>query len=267
VLMPLTAEALRRVCKPFVGGNDVKAFLASFVVLNFLIIFAGFWLLFRYLSIWFPDGYALGGVLFSACSMLVGFSEHFYQPWSLLEPALFTLGLLLLYRHMYIVFGIVIALATLNRETGILLALAYPVVNLFLPADRRTTASASSRRLWLSLIFLLIWATIYAGLRLTLGNVAHIHDLAYLWHNNLQRIASTLTYMMLFFGLAWVFAIAGIKRAPFFVRRTLWLIVPFAALFLVFGNWYEVRLLMTLYPLLLPPLLAYFAPLKEERPA
>lgn len=267
VLLPLTAEALRLALKPALGNDDAKAFLASFAVLNFLIVFAGFWLLYRYCSLWFPEIYALCAVLFSALSMLIGFNYHFYQPWSLLEPALFTGGLLALYHRRWLTLGVLIAVATLNRETSLLSALAYPAVWLFLPADRSAQAPPAAQRFLRSLLYIMIWAIVYGGLRIVYGNAPHVHSLTFIWGHNLEQWARSFVYLGLFFGLGWVFAVAGIRRAPWFVKRTWWLIAPFAVLFLVFGNWYETRLLTTLYPLLLPALLAYFAPLKEERPA
>ncbi|HPM78783.1 MAG TPA: hypothetical protein PK961_16960, partial [bacterium] len=265
--LPLTAEALRLALKPAFGGDDAQAFLASFVMLNFLIIFAGLWLLFRYCSLWFPEIYSLAAVLFSALSMLVGFNHHYYQPWSLLEPALFTGGLLALYHRCWLTLGLLIAVATLNRETSLVLALTYPVVWLFLPTDQQEQAPPAAQRFLRSLLYITIWALVYGGLRLVYGNVPHVHSLSFIWGRNLEQWPLSIVYLGLFFGLAWVYAMFGLGRLPFFPRRTAVLLLLYAAMFVVFQHWYEVRMLMTVYPLLLPALLAYFAPLKEERPA
>jgi len=267
VLLPLTAEALRLALKPAFGGDDAQAFLASFVMLNFLIVFAGFWLLYLYCSLWFPEIYALCAVLFSALSMFVGFSYHYYQPWSLLEPALFTGGLLALYHRRWLALGLLIAVATLNRETSLVLALAYPAVWLFLPADRREPAPPAAQRFLRSLLYIMIWALVYSGLRLVYGNVPHMHSLSFIWGRNLEQWPLSIVYLGLFFGLAWVYAMFGLRRLPFFPRRTALLLLLYAALYVVFQHWYEVRMLMTIYPLILPALLAYFAPQGEERPA
>jgi hypothetical protein len=59
------------------------------------------------------------------CKYAVGFRDHYYQPWSLLEPATIALGLHLIYHKKFGWLAGLIAISTLNRETGIFLAAAY----------------------------------------------------------------------------------------------------------------------------------------------
>jgi hypothetical protein len=53
-------------------------------------------------------------------------------------------------------------------------------------------------------------------------------------------------------GTGWLLAILGFGRAPRFVKRTTALLAVYLPAYLIFGYWYEVRLLMPLYPVLLP---------------
>ena len=57
-------------------------------------------------------------------------------------------------------------------------------------------------------------------------------------------------------GTGWLLAAYGVPAAPLFVRRMLLLVVLYLPLYLVFGYWYEVRLLMPLYPVLVPAVVA-----------
>ena len=53
-------------------------------------IFATLMMLFLWLKLWFSQDQALIGVLFIAGVMPITFQNHYFQPWSLLEPDLFS---------------------------------------------------------------------------------------------------------------------------------------------------------------------------------
>ena len=67
-------------------------------------------------------------------------------------------------------------------------------------------------------------------------------------------------------GAFWIFALFGLPRAPAFVRRSALVIPAYLAVVAIWGIWWEVRLLMPLYPLLLPLALSYlFEPRRDAR--
>lgn len=53
-------------------------------------------------------------------------------------------------------------------------------------------------------------------------------------------------------GAGWPLAVVGLRRAPAFLRGATWVVLPYLAVFLIWGTWREMRLLTTLYPVLLP---------------
>ena len=69
------------------------------------------------------------------------------------------------------------------------------------------------------------------------------------------RLILAVEHWVLFMGLGWVLVFLGLRRAPEFVYRMALLVPLYLPAVLVFGVWFEVRLLMPMYPVLLPLLL------------
>ncbi|MBI4720091.1 MAG: hypothetical protein HY770_02460 [Chitinivibrionia bacterium] len=103
--------------------------------------------------------------------------------------------------------------------------------------------------------------------RFAQGSAPYVHELPDILNKNLD--AKNLGYMglnlVLFLGFVWVFAARGFAQAPVFVRRMALFIPLYLPFVAVFGVWKEVRLLMPLYPVLIPAALAWLFPLKEGR--
>jgi hypothetical protein len=106
-----------------------------------------------------------------------------------------------------------------------------------------------------------IWVTVTLGLHLALGEGGATSSFAPLWRDNLRHLPIALVNIGLFLGPLWIAALVGLRRAPLAARRTAWLIPPFVAAVGIWGYWWDVRLLMSLYPLLVPLVLsALFSP-------
>ena len=106
---------------------------------------------------------------------------------------------------------------------------------------------------------------IFVGLRLVRGGAPPVDQLAEVWSRNLDRNNLTAAGMVLvlFLGLGWIFAALGFARAPDFIRRVARVIPFYLLAFAIWGWWREARILTTLYPILVPLLLAYcYAPRK-----
>ena len=87
----------------------------------------------------------------------------------------------------------------------------------------------------------------------------HVHSIEDLFLGNINPTSIFLAAVSasLFCGPFWVFAPLGLRYAPSFLKRT-GLVVPFyLATVAVWGVWKEVRLLMPLYPTLIPLGLPY----------
>jgi hypothetical protein len=207
--------------------------------------------LYVYLSNWYQPPLALIGALLVAATMPIALRHHFYAPYSLVEPTFLILGLHAIYhgRARYVL--ILAVLASLNRETGILI----PIALLFHEWRARTYG----RRFVTAMAGVGLSILTIAALRLLLGPAPESITLDAVRDINLspEGLKAATTNVALFAGVTgWVLAAAGWRHAPPFVRQQApiaWLYLPIVA---VFGVWYEVRLLMPLYPLLIPAIVA-----------
>jgi len=253
VLVPYVTEGLIRLLTPYMGY--AKAFVASYLVYDCAALIFLFVALFAYFRVWFTSDLSLAGVFFVAATIWVAFRDQFFQPWSLLEPAFFALALWCVRMRREALLTAVIALAVFTRETAVFIVFAY-----LLTATDSSGAQADkwwppSRRIIIRfLLYLLLWALISGGLRLVLGEAPLSAPIAEALEHNLKT--SSLLYAArswaLFMGFFWTWPALGLKHAPPFVRRSAWVIPLYIPAVLTFGIWCEVRLLMFLYPVLIP---------------
>ena len=245
LLVPVIVELLGRLIP--VGNQPLASFLVGYALFYQFSIMFSLLLLLIYLRQWYSPAQALVGVLVVAVSLLVAFGDGYFQPWSLLEIGLFTAGLLAIYKSQHWWLAVLIALATLNRETGVFLVLAYLVMR----AKRTWPFVTRADLLWTGL-YGAIWGSLYGGVRLWLGPAPQL-ALIQIQQMNLQPGALLMTAVngFLFLGVFWVFVWRGRQTADPFIRAT-WRIVPIYLLaVLVFGVWVEVRLITPLYPILI----------------
>jgi hypothetical protein len=257
VLAPFSADILTNTLSPFLVQS--KAFLISYALIDIVSISALLLALFLFLKIWFPIEYSLIGALFAASTMVIAFRDHYFQPWSLLEAAIFSFALLFIFNKKYLILGLTILIATLNRET----ALFIPFIFLFTNFDFLNSSKGKPRirkeTILLFIAFFSIWAVTYTGIRLLIGSTGHMYTVKELWIRNtyLSNLIRSFLTNGLFLGFFWIFAGLGFKAAPKFIKQAT-LIIPFYLTpIIIFGNWYEVRLLMPLYPILIPLGLSY----------
>jgi hypothetical protein len=259
VLAPFIGQTLTGALAPFMGITD--AFIAAFAIFDGLAIFASLVALYYYLREWFSSGLSLVGALFAGSMMQVTYNYHWYQPWSLLEPAFFAFGLWLVHRRRYLPFLAVVFVATLNRETGGFLALAYLVVEIGRWIDARRSGEDPPRAPVAahSAGAFAAWALAYFGMMALLGPGPRNEPFSQVLRDNLipGNIYLAILNNWLFLGVFWIFAFLGIKKAPRFVVRTAWIAPLYVGALIAFTRWIEVRPLMTLYPILVPLGLSY----------
>jgi len=260
VLVPHTTDVIVRALTS--RFRDDQAFLLAYALYDFVAFSLLLFVLFWYLREWFSPVAALLGVLFVACTMPVAFDDHYFQPWSWLEVALFSLGLFALVRKRDGMFAALVLLASLNRETGLWLALAHPLTRWSFDELKHAPRSSRLRAAISSIAMLAIWAGIFLGLRQVLGSAPHVNTLAQAWASNTtgRNLLRTGLRIVVLFGAFGVFAVAGFRHAPDFVRRTVRLVPFWLALVLPYGLWWEVRLLVPLYPIVVPLALAFVFP-------
>lgn len=127
--------------------------------------------------------------------------------------------------------------ATLNRETAFLIPLM----------------AAVTLRSWKHTALLFIaWAVTYGVIRLAIGPVPSHVTLAEIHAKNLGY--GMFRFVLGLFFVAWLFwyAFKGWKAAPPPLRRAAYIVPVYLALVAVFGVWYEWRLMLTIYPVLIP---------------
>jgi hypothetical protein len=219
-------------------------------------------MLYALLRQFFAPLHAMVGVTFTAGMTVLTLAYFTYQPWSILEVAFFALGFLLAYRRQWVWLTVIVVLASLNRETGVFLPLAVFLSTL---GDLRPFGSATIRRLMrrretlLAFGLVVLSTAIFAGLRLVRGSAEPVDELADVIRRNLERnnlIAAAMGIPLLL-GVGWIYAPLGLRAAPCFLRRIARVVPLYLAAFAIWGWWREVRILTSLYPVLVPLVLVY----------
>lgn len=199
---------------------------------------------------------ALVGCLFVGVTAPMALKDHYFHPWSLLEPGLWTLGLLLIMRErLWALLGVTF-LATLNRETGIFLPLLWGAIKVW---DGKGWHRKNG---WTFLALLVVSLMTLLGVGWVQGSGDPLHTPGELFLRNVSgpNLGRALLNGTLFLGAFWLFAVRGYRNSPEEIRRSAWVIPLYLLVVLVWGVWYEVRLLMPLYPILVPMALAIFQP-------
>jgi len=214
--------------------------------------FAAFLVVYLYLARWFRPEAALAGVLGVAATLPLTYTNSWAHADSIPELALFTLGCLAAVERRHVLFGLVLVVAALNRETAAFLVLAYALLH------------GGDRRAWGAILgFGVLFAVIFVGLRAWRG-VEH-YDYWQLGRNLafLKPLPPAYDLYKRFFGWFAVLLLApallvlaaGRRRVPPDARRLLLAAVPFAVVGLMFSSIIESRIFLPLYPLLLPGLM------------
>jgi hypothetical protein len=95
----------------------------------------------------------------------------------------------------------------------------------------------------------------------------HVVDLLDQFRENLLplNLFRTILAFFLFFAGFWILIIYGYSKAPDFIKTVAWGIPIYLIAYFVFMLWYETRILMSLYPALVPLGLSAVFPLKNEK--
>lgn len=254
VLAPAVIEVPTRVLARFMPYDT--AYDRASVVFYLLAMAALLAAQYAYLRVWFTAEQALIGVLLVACTLRITIRQHDYSPSSYLEPSFFALGLLAILHGRRGWFALLVAVATLNRETAIFLIALFAVTQ---PLNRDTIKTV--------LGYFAIWLVIFVGLRYLGGDAERYWTIDLVFRTNVSQLWLAAFNITVLLGVFWVFALLGLPRAPAFVRRSALVIPAYLAAVAIWGIWWEVRLLMPLYPLLLPLALScLFEPRSEAQP-
>jgi hypothetical protein len=266
VLVPWVTEIIRKLLIPL---GEERAFRLAYLVYDFTVISFSLFALHLFTSTWFKREQALIGILVASVVMPVTFKDHYFQPWSFLEIGTFSLGLLALYRQAWLGFGLIVFLSSLNRETAVFLPILYWMpIGLEVLQTRRIN-KVDFIKYARGAAFTLVWLAVFLGLRLLIGSTSHVSSIQDIWLINMQPINLKKTFIAftLFLGFFWFLVFRGYSKAPHYLRIGMWIVPFYLIVFNIWGYWFETRVLMTLYPILIPTgLCAIFTPATGNLP-
>lgn len=248
-----------RVLAPFLvqtlfNPQDDRAIMSAYVLAHALALPAMFAALYLYWRRWVSQGAALAGVLFIAAYSPLMFAIYGISLNNPLEVITLSAGLLwLLSGRDGLLFAALVVIGALNRETGVILPIAYVGLRW-----------RDTRRLRLFLCaggYILVWAAVFVGVRAVIGHVPDQITVADVfkantsspWHMTNAAINLGVTVPV------WALAALGVRGADARLRRIALAGLPYAALFAVFGLWNETRLLLPLFALWMPFALRYLS--------
>jgi len=233
-----------------------KAFGRVYALFHFAALASLLALLAYELSIWFTLEQAVVGALLVGSTMRMALRQGEYwdlssipmtgvfAPHSLLEPIFVAATIVFSLRDRRAALAIVFVAAILNSEAGLFLPLVYFAVR-----------GVSRSSVTIALGYAALCAAALVAIRIAIGPPAAPSSDDVL-RENLAHVPTTLINVALFLGPLWALAVIGLKRAPEPVRRSAILIPVYLAAVAAAGVWWDVRLLMGLYPLLMPLVLA-----------
>ncbi|MBV9577721.1 MAG: hypothetical protein JO057_03925 [Chloroflexi bacterium] len=260
VLVPFVLSGLTHVFA-FLGPPQT-AYLGASLVYDCVALVFQLLMLYALFRQFFSPLHSLLGVSFIGGVTVLTLAYFTYQPWSILEVAFFALGFVLAYRGRWAWVGVVVVLASVNRETGVFLPLALFLASLqdLRPFGMATLRRAARRReTYLSFAFLMVSVLIFGGLRLVRGSADPVDELDNVIVRNIQRnnVIAAASAIPLVLGFGWLYAALGYRRAPRFLRGVARVLPFYLLAFAIWGWWREVRILTTLYPILVPLVLVY----------
>jgi len=210
---------------------------------------------------WRPS-VSLAGPLILAALLPVSFRYHDFQPWSWPEALSVALLVTVLLRRRSIAWvAVIVSLASLNRETAVVLCMVPIALIVSQPRGARRdryliTAAVVSTAIWLiTRMVLVLWAPGAAP-----GRVIELEEL---WRRNLnpESVFQLGFTVLAFVAVPVIASIIGVVsgRAP---RRAIWVAlftVPwFIGGYVVFALWIEVRVLVPALIVALPLVVAAF---------
>ena len=221
---------------PQLDGAISMAFLAGYV----LLFPAAFVAYYAALRRWLQPLGALLGVFVLLALLPVMMRVWGTSLYLVIELFLFSLALRWMRPGWQ--YAVLVLIAALNRETGVLLVLAYGAVHLSQWREKRV--------MFWGLSYALIWAAVFVLLRVGRGAAPDEVTLAAAWSGNTQTWhgIDALTYNLFFIPL-YVSVFLSWRWLRLEVKRLFVLVaLPYLILVAVFGFWNEVRLLIPVLP-------------------
>ena len=246
VLIPFIADTFTHLFELILPMQ--YSFTLAYIILNVIAISLLLMSAYALLSCWYHWQYALIGTLFISSVVTLTYFEHYYQPWSFWEAAFYTLALYLMVNGQKGWLILVVTLAVLNRETGILILPAFFFTSVVGESMNRLDDYHKPELFWF-LLYGIIGVVILLAVHLLRPADRSLETVTQIFANNIaiSNLAKALLNWGLFLGIFWVFAIYGYPKAPIFFRRTILVFIIHIPLILIWGYWREVRMLIPHY--------------------
>lgn len=234
-------EALRVV----IPGDPVVSVSIAYTtgyVIAFVLMFV---FLYRWFARWMTADRAAVGMLIIAALMPLGLLNWGVSLYTPIEIAFVALAGLLAIRKptpiLRVTYGLLVITATMNRETGGLLALLYVL------------AHWRNRREWTAgAVYVVLYGAVYGGLRVILGHAPNPFTVDTVWAANTGYWFSTAIRNTLFMLPIWVVALMRWKRANPCLRRLALVLLVYMPMVVLFAQWHEIRLHFVPFTLLIP---------------
>jgi hypothetical protein len=250
-----TADAPERyrVLLPFtVAGISNVAGLSlanAWHLVRFISFVAAYLVMFAYLRGWFSETTSLFGTTLVAATLPLTFTNSWAHPDHIAELALFTAGCAAVAANRVWLLAIILAVATLNRETAVFLVPLYLL-----------TAPSVRERVGGTLALAAEWAGLFVALRLWRGFVHYDYFQAQRNLQFLKLLPSAYDpyyriyayFAIVLFGGLLLIASGGSGPRPLFISRALLVVPVFCLVAFSISSIIESRIFTPLYPLIMP---------------
>lgn len=220
-------------------------------------IFTSFWLtlfyfyLAKFLQKFHRTSLTFLGLISCGLMTLIVFQDHYHQPWSFSEAALYAATFYYATSKKWFITLIITILASSNRITGIFIPFIYLCCNIELKSTfialLNSNKNVIGRAITLSISAIL---TIFI-IRLIKGNAEHVHTVYEILEMNTTRQNLLMFFVntLMFLGPFWLYSFKGYKLCNKTHKMLLISILPYLSSIAIFGIWKEVRMLLPFYPI------------------
>ena len=238
--------------------NNKISFQLSYIILNIISIFLFLLLCYYYFREFFNNSTSIIGILLIGILLNIHLKDLFIAN-TILDSVFFVLALLLIKKEKNYFLIPLLLIAGINRETSIIILVIFFINVIFLK-------KINFKNYLLGFYLALTYLFVFFGLRLILGEAEHMakydgnHFLYNTFYANLQleHLIKALFYNFMFFGFLWIYIFKEFKFLNNNLKKNYLILLFYLPLIWVFGAWHETRLLIPMYPIVIPSLLNYY---------
>ncbi len=239
LLFPWLVEIVKPVFENTIGKSHSFSF--SFFLVMAASYFLSFFASFRLFNLFHSKKTSLLLCLLFGFSLIISHYKHYYNPWSMIEPGLFSLGFIYAYQNKKTSFLVILLLAILNRETGVFLSIAYVLTN-HSALDIIKKPKLIFKNTF-GLICIIFSVTSYILIRKITGETQHSVILSETFAQNTTPFNLILAFICysLYFHV-YLLLKFRFSELPAFLKNQLPILMVCSVFILTFGIWLEIRM-------------------------